>query len=505
MNKLPIPEVPSEIQFPMPPVFEQIEDWPISKMHQEREDFVKALEEFVLQKIMAKPIDVVNDWIAKSIYLERIRIKEEPWKVDLPDENVFWKKIRKQLSIGSLDKPIEQARVVNEDILRKIISRYSQEIVGTFNQKTFLFARRFLTVFFGRLLNTAAGRNLGRFWGTKHRLYERFKIRGEVETLRSLFSKGSVIVVPTHSSNLDSIMIGYTLDQLLALPSFFYGAGLNLYNTGYTAYFMNRLGAYRVDRRKKNPIYLETLKGNSKLAIEYGTNSLFFPGGTRSRSGELEQRLKLGLMGTVVEAQRALCQKEGNKEKVFVVPLILSYHFVLEAKYLIEGHLKRTGKEQFISRPDAGYSRRKILKFVWELFSKSSDITLSFGKPMDALGNFVDKDGRSFDKYGNEIDIKDYFFGDGLVGPNLQREGEYTKILANRVVERFRKDNVVLNSHLLAYTVFQMLQADNKKLDIFGLLRLPPEDYLFEFDEVLKGVSLVRDKLMELEAEGEIK
>ena len=48
----------------------------------------------------------------------------------------------------------------------------------------------------------------------------------------------------------DSILIGYALDAFVIIPSFSYGAGLNLYNTGYTAYFMNRLGA-RVDRRKR--------------------------------------------------------------------------------------------------------------------------------------------------------------------------------------------------------------------------------------------------------------
>jgi glycerol-3-phosphate O-acyltransferase len=36
--------------------------------------------------------------------------------------------------------------------------------------------------------------------------------------------------------------------------------------------------------------------------IERGYHSLFFPGGTRSRSGMVEKRLKLGLAGTGVEA-----------------------------------------------------------------------------------------------------------------------------------------------------------------------------------------------------------
>ena len=63
----------------------------------------------------------------------------------------------------------------------------------------------------------------------------------------------TVIIVPTHFSNLDSILIGYAIDGIMGLPAFHYGAGLNLYDLELVAYFINRLGAYKVDRRKKKP------------------------------------------------------------------------------------------------------------------------------------------------------------------------------------------------------------------------------------------------------------
>ena len=86
------------------------------------------------------------------------------------------------------------------------------------------------------------------------RMHVRLIVAGKTDSIRTLIKDHTVVVVPTHFSNLDSILIGYAMDAMMGLPSFSYGAGLNLYNTGYTAYFMNRLGAYRVDRRKKNPI-----------------------------------------------------------------------------------------------------------------------------------------------------------------------------------------------------------------------------------------------------------
>ncbi len=494
----------SKKQAPFTQVIQNIDDWPIYKLSEDREAFIKELDDFTLQRILRKPTDQISDIIAKMIYLERIRIKEEPWKVDPPNERSFWRRIRKKLVQGSLDKDETEARATNEEILREVINRYSEEVVGTFNINTFLFARRFLTVFFNRLLNTAASRNLSRIWGGKHRLYERLIVKGQLEEIRSLVTKGTVVVVPTHHSNLDSILIGFAMDTILGLPSFYYGAGLNLYNTGYTAYYMNRLGAYRVDRRKKNGVYLEVLKANSNLAIRRGTNSLFFPGGTRSRSGSLETKLKMGLLGTAVEAQRSMCEK-GDQGKVFIVPLILSYHFVLEAKFLIEQHLKSIGKENYIQMQDDSYSRRKILKFIWELFAQSSDIVLSFGKPMDVLGNFVDQEGKSYDRRGREVQIEDYFVSDGRVKSDLQRESEYTRILADRIVDRYHKENIVLTSHLVAFAVFNLLRHQNAKLDLFGLLRLPPEDFEFSFAQVVETVSQLRDHLMEMEKNGKIK
>ncbi len=185
--------------------------------------------------------------------------------------------------------------------------------------------------------------------------------------------------------------------------------------------------------------------------------------------------------------------------------MILSYHFVLEAKYLIEQHLKSIGKENYIQLQDDSYSRRKILKFIWELFAQSSDIILSFGKPMDVLGNFVDENGTSYDRQGREVEIKDYFESDGQVKADLQRESEYTKILADRIVDRYHKENIVLTSHLVAFAVFNILRYQNAKLDLFGLLRLPPEDYDFSFAEVETTVEQLRTQLLNMEANGKIK
>ena len=476
-----------------PPILPDINDWPIFKLSEDRKTFTEELEHFTLDKVEHFYKENLTDLLAETIYLEKIRIKEEPWKVDPPNERQFWSRIKKRLVKYSVDKDESISAQNNTYLLKQIIHRYALEIVGTFRINTFLFARKFLTWFFNQLLQAS-------FWkirlkGGKKRLVQKLLVKGDIDHVRSLAQKGTLIIVPTHFSNLDSILIGYVLDAVTGLPAFSYGAGLNLYNTGYTAYFMNRLGAYRVDRRKKNKIYLETLKSMSSLSIQRGTNSIFFPGGTRSRSGAIENKLKMGLLGTVVEAQRAMIQRNENT-KIYIVPLILSYHFVLDGQSLIDQYLKQQGKSRYFKEGKDYSGLSGIIRFIWKILSEGNEITLSFGKAMDVIGNPVDQEGNSKDKYGNTINMADYFISEGKVNTDIQRETEYTGLLAENIIKRFHSDNIVLSSHLLAFAAFEMLCNENPKLDLFGILRLPTDDYIFDYNVLSATVNQLQKTLI---------
>ena len=475
------------------PILPDINDWPIFKLSEDRKTFTEELEHFTLDKVEHFHKENLTDLLAETIYLEKIRIKEEPWKVDPPNERQFWSRIKKRLVKYSVDKDESISAQNNTYLLKQIIHRYALEIVGTFRINTFLFARKFLTWFFNQLLQAS-------FWkirlkGGKKRLVQKLLVKGDIDHVRSLAQKGTLIIVPTHFSNLDSILIGYVLDAVTGLPAFSYGAGLNLYNTGYTAYFMNRLGAYRVDRRKKNKIYLETLKSMSSLSIQRGTNSIFFPGGTRSRSGAIENKLKMGLLGTVVEAQRAMIQRNENT-KIYIVPLILSYHFVLDGQSLIDQYLKQQGKSRYFKEGKDYSGLSGIIRFIWKILSEGNEITLSFGKAMDVIGNPVDQEGNSKDKYGNTINMADYFISEGKVNTDIQRETEYTGLLAENIIKRFHSDNIVLSSHLLAFAAFEMLCNENPKLDLFGILRLPTDDYIFDYNVLSATVNQLQKTLI---------
>ena len=103
---------------------------------------------------------------------------------------------------------------------------------------------------------------------------------------------------------------------------------------------MRNLGAYRVDRRLRHVLYKDVLKTYSQVLIERGYHSLFFPGGTRSRSGRIEEKLKLGLLGSAMSAfaERVL---RGDERPIYLVPVTINYPLVLEGETLIETTSKK--------------------------------------------------------------------------------------------------------------------------------------------------------------------
>lgn len=476
-----------------PHIKPNIEEWPIFIFSKDRNEFRKDLADYIYDRIVSRQSDVAS-LISKTVYLEKQRIKTSPWKVDPADESMFWNSIAADLS-ASMERSDKDEAVAT--ILKRVINRYTEEIVGRFDKKTFLFSRWFLTIFFKIIFNQFRERGTKLFWGSKEELLNKIIVSGHIEHTRKLFDKGTVVMVPTHFSNLDSILIGYAIDAVVGLPAFSYGAGLNLYNYELPAYFMNRLGAYRVDRRKKNPIYLECLKSMAGFSLQKGINNIFFPGGTRSRSGSLEQKLKLGLLGSTLETQRILFEN-GHNEKIFIVPLILSYNFVFEARSLVEQHLKVIGKEKYVRYKDKKIVWFPSLNFLKKIFTRKSYVNISLGEPMDVLGNLVDEQGRSFDKQGNEIKIRDYFSLDGKITSDSQRESVYTKILGDRIMASYMRNNIVLVSHLVSYCAFRLFHENFKSESFFYFMSTDSQNFSLDIDVFINNFTKLVDIIKEM-------
>ncbi len=450
-------------------IIEDVNDWPISKFAAKRDEFVLELRRYTIEKVLAHKRYDLPELLQKSIFFEKKRIKGERWKVDPADEEKFWLKLEKELHDVNANSKATKADYM--PVLERMIHRYAEEIVGNFKPKTFLFARKFLTWFFKRIYNSWSLRNPFKIWGTKESLLDKFVMYGPEKKIRHLFSKGVVVFVPTHFSNLDSILLGYKFDMKTQIPAFVYGAGLNLYNTEIIGYFISRLGTYRVDRRKKNLIYIETLKSMNTLSIIQGVNNLFFPGGTRSRSGKIEDKIKLGLLNSTVEAQRYIVDNNLDR-RVFIVPLVTRFPFVLDANELISDYLSRQGQERYFhERPKL--SPTKLLRmFLRGMYTNRGKSYLSYGQPMDVFGNLVDNEGNSIDGQGNIIDISTYFSGIEDKANYIQREAVYTKKLGAKIIEQYFKSNVIIASHLIAYLAYKHFSKAQNETDVFNLLLL---------------------------------
>jgi glycerol-3-phosphate O-acyltransferase len=301
-------------------------------------------------------------------------------------------------------------------------------------------------------------------------LSDRLIILGETDHVRALLERGTLVVVPTHSSNLDSIVLGYAV-HLCGIPPLLYGAGLNLFSNRLISYFMRNLGAYRVDRRKEAPLYKEVLKTYAACSLELGYHNLFFPGGTRSRSGRVEQKLKKGLLGTAIGAYVQNLVAGRDRPEIFIVPCTISYKLVLEAETLIDDHLKAVGKSRYIIDDDEFTKPRRILNFLGNLSSLDEKIIIVLGRPMDVFGNPVDEQGRSIDPRGRLVQARHYVTRNGVPTQDVQRDMEYTNECAEAIRKAYLRENVILTTNVVGRALWDLIRQRNRGVDDYRLLR----------------------------------
>ncbi len=469
---------------------------PLTRFQSIRPQILQQVSDRTLQNLEGAPLDVL---LGEALYAERLRMSRDRWnpftRARVQGDQKLWGQIQR----GLLQPAAEVGR---KDLLQRVIGHYAEEIGGFFDSKIYEFATHAVPWGFSWMLNAASVR---RFlpWGMTESLRSRIRILGEVKSLQKLAEKGTILLVPTHQSNLDSLLVGYVI-YLMSLPPFAYGAGLNLFSNPFLSFFMSRLGAYTVDRNKNNAIYKQTLKNYSSQILKEGIHSIFFPGGGRSRSGAIESHIKLGLLGTGLEAQVEAMIEGRPKSKVFVVPMVVSYHYVLEARSLIDTYLAEAGKHQFIRARDESWQIRKVLSFFWKLFASQSSVTVRVGRALDIFGNFVDDEGHSIGPQGLTIDPARWLTSGGELRMDPQRDQEYTRELGERLADRFHKENTVLTSHLVAFSYFEMLRARYPDFDLFRFLRLSLPQRTVLWVDFLEEAERYRERLVVLAQQGQL-
>ena len=439
----------------------------------------------------------LDQLLEEALYLERRRLKKEKCKLFTRGRILGDRKLWSTVQSGLLHSSAESDRTA---LLETIVHHYAEEIGGHFDPRVYHVATRAVPWGFSWLLNAAS---VKRFlpWGMTESLGSRLHILGQVPHLQKLAERGTIMLVPTHQSHIDSVLIGYVI-YLMSLPPFAYGAGLNLFSNPIMSFFMSRLGSYTVDRQKNNQIYKQTLKNYSTKLLREGMHSIFYPGGGRSRSGAIESRVKLGLLGTALDAQIENLKENKMGSKVFIVPMVISYHCVLEAKSLIEDYLEESGKHRLIMMDDEAWQPTQIIRFFWKFFSSQTGITVRIGRPLDVFGNFVDEEGLSIGPNGTVIDPIRWLTTKNELRREPQRDHEYTRELGMRLSERFHRENTVLSSHLVAFTLFESIRSKYSDFHLFRLVRLSLDQRSLPYSEFLQAIDHYYAKLVELADQG---
>ena len=386
--------------------------------------------------------------------------------------------------------------------LKLYAERYAWDVAGNFDGRVYKFASKAMAPLLGALMSPRSTlRHIGQSFDLTA-LDGRILVQGPREHIRKLSEIGTIIFTPTHLSNLDSVVFGFAIERA-GLPPAVYGAGKNLFTNPVLSYFMHNLGAYRVDRRLRHSLYKDVLKTYSTVMLEKGYHSLFFPGGTRSRSGGVERKLKLGLAGTGIEAFVRTTVK-GKAQPVFFVPATINYLLTLEAETLIDDFLQEEGKARYIIEDDESTRVSRVASFMNKLLGLDGACVIRFSRPLDCFGNYVDDEGRSHDNRGRIVDATKYVIGrDGKPASDGVRDAEYTRELGDRIVESFKRDTVVMATHLVAACAFERLRRAVGKADLFAVLR-HRDDVAVPRAELAEDVDVMLARVSVLEEQGEI-
>ncbi len=428
----------------------------------------------------------LEEVLAESVFYERARLRFDLTSPTRDHDMQFWNRAASRLGKAG-DRELR-------GLVYDVVGHYGREICGRFDDRIYGMASKMVPPALGLLLNATSPKRL---LGRRPQLPDFDSVvalLGETEAVQRLNDRGTLLFVPTHVSNLDSVVLGFAL-QRLGLPPALYGAGINLFTNPLLGFFLRNLGAYRVDRLKKDPLYKNVLKAYATLALEYGYNGLFFPGGTRSRAGAVENKLKLGLMGTGLSAYINNLRSGKRLPNVYVVPVSVSFQLVLEAETLIDDFLRDVGKSRYIISDDEFAKPRRVFDFLSQLLSLNADVAVTFGEPRDVFGNRVDDDGNSLDPCGRHVDTTRYVTYQGDVCARPQRDAEYTRELGERVVESLRRHTVLHSTHVLARAVFDGLRHEIPGVDAIRLVRVGARDVRLDLRDVYWHMRKLLDAL----------
>ena len=233
------------------------------------------------------------------------------------------------------------------DLIKKS-QRYFKEIAAHFDGEVVRLLRLLLHFTFHRLYD-------GIFWNSS-----------EIAQLRKASLKGPLILLPTHKSHMDYLVLSYLLyEEGLMPPHIAAGANLSFFPLG--AIF-RRGGAYFIRRQfKGDPLYAKMVRAYLNRLLKEGFTQEFFIEGGRTRTGKTLAP-KLGLLSIYVDC---LCTQP-MQDAVFV-PISISYERIVESQSYDE---EQAGKAK------TKESAKGLITSSQVLLKRFGRVFVSFDKPI---------------------------------------------------------------------------------------------------------------------------
>ena len=186
----------------------------------------------VTQRVLShwtRDADAVEHALFDTIYEERRRLEREKKRSRKKREGAFYGRIYHEALKTSPER--------QKEMLKEIIQFFVEEVTGHFDPRVYELATRVIPPALSVLLNTVSPLRLLETVQGSDPLVDQLEIGGEIEALKNAAELGTTVLVPTHSSNLDSILIGFALYRM-GLPPYTYGAGLNLFSNKLMSFFI---------------------------------------------------------------------------------------------------------------------------------------------------------------------------------------------------------------------------------------------------------------------------
>ncbi|WP_394837437.1 1-acyl-sn-glycerol-3-phosphate acyltransferase [Pendulispora rubella] len=187
-----------------------------------------------------------------------------------------------------------------------------------------------------------------------------------IERLRKAMREGTVVLLPSHKSHIDYIVLAYVLyTHHLQLPIIAAGENLNFFPVGP---ILRRAGAFFIRRNfKGDRLYSAVVDAYIRRLIIDGFSLEFFLEGGRSRTGKLLPP-KVGLLSLSVDAALGV-----RPRQIFFCPISVGYERVPEEKSYV--HELSGGEKQ---KEDM----RGFLGAFSVLLQRYGRISVQFGEPL---------------------------------------------------------------------------------------------------------------------------